>query len=146
MGAGMMVKTAEVYGAIVDLLITDSHEWTVKALYEHLVIHTFGIDVAEYTVRRAVAMLPTACITRKGNRIVVEGRYFAPTAELVAVIKSLDDGMHIPLMLNDRRRIELRRSLVLTTDYALHKSLEWARDGGAVEYASGYGSLFVRAC
>jgi hypothetical protein len=140
-----MVRTSEAYNAIVDVLISDTREWTIQALYEHLTRYTFGIDIAEYTVRRAVALLPQDCITRIGKRIIVKPRVFVRTPELVQYIEQADEGMHIPLLLNDRRRMELRRAFVLANDYALHCSIQWAADGGALEYTSGYGNLFVRA-
>lgn len=145
------MKTAEVYAAVVDLLIDrrddtyHAHEWTVAELFSELLHNVLGIEVSEQNVRRAIALLPATCIERRGRRLIISARSFAPTSELVATIRRADDGMHIPLMLNDDRRRQLRRELVLYSDLALHKSLEWARDGGAVEYESGYSSMFVRA-
>jgi hypothetical protein len=139
-----MMKTATVYSAIVDVLIEQPKAWTVAQLHQELVYHVFGIEVSEQDVRRAVALLPTECITRKNRRLSIQARGFVRTLELVSVIERADEGLHIPLMLSERRRHELRHTLVLSNDWALHKSFEWARDGGALEYSSGYGSLFVR--
>lgn len=141
------MKTADVYQAVVDTLISTTHtgEWTIAELLSELTFHVFGIDVSEQHVRRAVALLPAQCVERRNHRLFISARHFAPTEELIAAIRRADDGMNIPLMLNGTRRRELRRALVLANDWALHKSIEWARDGGAVEYGAGYGSLFVRA-
>lgn len=140
------MKTADVYSAVVDLLIDGQRdEWTVADLFSELVCSVFGIEVSEQNVRRAVALLPAACIERRNHRLLVSPRFFVPTPELVAELRRADDGMNVPLLLNDERRTELRRALVLRNNWALHKSLEWAAAGGAVEYGAGYGSMFVRA-
>lgn len=139
-----MLRTAEVYAAVVDLLIEDKRQWTVSTLTAELAWRTFGLDIGQYHVRRAVSLLPAQCIERRGRRLFISARFFAPTPELVATIRKADEGLHIPLMLNDERRRELRRTLVLQSDWALHKSIEWAANGGQVEYSAGYGSMFVR--
>ena len=141
------MKTADVYSAVVDLLIDGQRdEWTVAELYRALTWHpAYDLNWGEYHVRRAIALLPAACVTRNGSRLFISPRSFVPTPELVAEVRRADDGMNVPLLLNDERRTELRRALVLRNNWALHKSLEWAAAGGAVEYGAGYGSMFVRA-
>lgn len=141
------MKTADVYSAVVDLLIDGQRdEWTVAELYRALTWHpAYDLNWGEYHVRRAVALLPAACVTRKGNRLFISPRSFVPTPELVAEVRRADDGMHIPLLLTDERSTELRKALVLRDGLALHSSLEWARRAGAIEYSAGYYGMSVRA-
>lgn len=141
-----MVKTAAVYEAVLDVLISERRSWTIAELYRALTWHSaYDLNWGEYHVRRAVAMLPPECITRNGRRLAVAARTFAPADEVREFTARLGEGFKM-VLLNEDNRHAYRRALVLADSRALHDSILWAATGRGLEVEAGYYGDYLTVC
>lgn len=140
-----MVRTAAVYEAVLDVLISERRSWTIAELYRALTGHgSYDLNWGEYHVRRAVAMLPPTCITRNGRRLAVAARTFAPPPEVREFTARLGEGFTV--MLNEQNRLAYRRALVLADSRALHDSIRWAATGRGLELEASFYGDYLKVC
>jgi hypothetical protein len=135
-----MTKIQNATNTLRDFLANHPGEWTVDSLFRE--IGNLD-DLLPHHIRRAARRLPLGCVNRKGGRLILSARHFAPKEEIIETLQSLPNWEFDLPVLIERHLKSIRENLVLADAWALDQSLRWASHGH-FEIGFSYYGQFVR--